>query len=198
MKATNSRLTIITHGLVGFLLAFPCIAAAAYIYIRYGHPPVATGDKPFPDEKTIVHIPLNARIHRDLIALPFSPTASDLASGADVYVKRCAVCHGIPNRDSSFGKWEYPPSPQLWKKHPGGAVGVSDDPANVSYWKIENGIRLTGMPSFKHTLTTNQMWQVSFLIAQADQPLSPAIASVFAAADAHHSDESALEGSKSK
>ncbi len=190
MKAASNWQRVITHGLIGFLLAFPCIAAALYVYIRYGHPPVAVADTPFPDEKAIVHIPLNARIHRDLIAAPFSPTASDLTSGAEVYVAHCAVCHGTPNHDSSFGKWEYPTSPQLWTRHANGVVGVSDDPANASYWKVDNGIRLTGMPSFKHILTTEQMWQVSFLVSRADQPLSPAISSIFAASDAHPGIES--------
>ena len=168
------------NGLVGFLLAFPCIAAGGYLYLRYGHPPVATADTPFPDEKRIVHIPLNARIDRELTKPPFVPTADDLASGAQVYVEHCAVCHGTPGHDSSFGKWEYPTSPQLWKqKHASGVVGVSDDSPSVSYWKVDNGIRLTGMPSFNHILTTQQMWQVSFLVARANQPLSPAIASTF-------------------
>ena len=191
MKAASIWRGTVTYGLFGFLLAFPCIAGAGYLYMRYGHPPVATADKPFPDEKALVHIPLNARIDRELIEAPFSPTASDLTSGAEIYVAHCAVCHGTPNHDSSFGKWEYPTSPQLWTKHPNGVVGVSDDAPNVSYWKVDNGIRLTGMPSFKHILTTDQMWQVSFLVAQADRPLSPAISSVFAAADAHHGGESA-------
>ena len=191
MKASKNWSGIITHGFIGFLLAFSCISGAAYIYMRYGHPPVATADKPFPDEKTLVHIPLNARIDRELLKAPFSPTESDLTSGAAVYVAHCAVCHGTPNHDSSFGKWEYPTSPQLWTEHPNGVVGVSDDAPNVSYWKVDNGIRLTGMPSFQHILTTDQMWQVSFLIAQADRPLSPAITSIFATADGHHGSESA-------
>ena len=29
------------------------------------------------------------------------------------------------------------------------AVGVSDDPPGETYWKVFNGIRLTGMPSYK-------------------------------------------------
>ena len=184
MNAPNIWSRTAVHGLIGFLLAFPCIAAAGYLYLRSGHPPVATADKPFPDEKKIVHIPLNARIDRELVTPRFVPTATDLTAGAEIYVSNCAVCHGLPHHDSSFGKWEYPTSPQLWTKHANGVVGVSDDAPNISYWKVDNGIRLTGMPSFKHILTTGQMWQVSFLVSRADQPLSPAIASIFAADDA--------------
>jgi mono/diheme cytochrome c family protein len=51
---------------------------------------------------------------------------------------------------------------------------VSDDPPGETYWKVSNGIRLSGMPSFKDLLTDNQMWQVSILLANADKPLPPA------------------------
>jgi mono/diheme cytochrome c family protein len=50
-------------------------------------------------------------------------------------------------------------------------MGVSEDPPGVTYWKVDNGIRLTGMPSFKHILSTEEMWQVSLLLAAAGKPL---------------------------
>ena len=53
-------------------------------------------------------------------------------------------------------------------------MGVTDDPPGETYWKVSNGIRLSGMPSFKDVLTDNQMWQVSVLLANADKPLPPA------------------------
>jgi thiosulfate dehydrogenase len=52
-------------------------------------------------------------------------------------------------------------------------MGVTDDPPGETYWKVANGIRLTGMPAFKDMLTDNQMWQVSLLLANADKPLPP-------------------------
>ena len=67
-----------------------------------------------------------------------------------------------------------PKAPQLWEKHHNGAVvGVSDDPPGETYWKVSNGIRLSGMPSFQNTLSDTQMWQVSLLLANADKPLPP-------------------------
>jgi mono/diheme cytochrome c family protein len=72
----------------------------------------------------------------------------------------------------------YPAAPQLWKKHThGNVVGVSDDEAGETYWKVANGIRLTGMPAYSHVLTDTQMWQVSLLLKNADQQLpDPVIA----------------------
>jgi thiosulfate dehydrogenase len=46
---------------------------------------------------------------------------------------------------------------------------VTDDPASESYWKAANGIRLSGMPSFKDKLTNTQLWQVSQLVAHANE-----------------------------
>jgi mono/diheme cytochrome c family protein len=43
---------------------------------------------------------------------------------------------------------------------------------------VSNGIRLTGMPSFKDTLSDTQIWQVALLLANADKPLPPAAVSI--------------------
>ena len=46
---------------------------------------------------------------------------------------------------------------------------MTDDPASETYWKAANGIRLSGMPSFKTKLTDTQLWQVSELLAHANE-----------------------------
>jgi mono/diheme cytochrome c family protein len=58
----------------------------------------------------------------------------------------------------------YPPPPQLFR-----GTGVTDDPAWETYWKAQNGIRMTGMPGFKGRLTDSQLWQVAQLLANADK-----------------------------
>jgi thiosulfate dehydrogenase len=58
----------------------------------------------------------------------------------------------------------YPKPPQLFR-----GKGVTDDPASESYWKAANGIRMTGMPAFKTNLTDTQLWQVSQLVAHANE-----------------------------
>jgi mono/diheme cytochrome c family protein len=56
-------------------------------------------------------------------------------------------------------------------------TGVTDDPAGETYWKIANGIRLTGMPGFKDSLSETQMWQMAVLLANADK-LPPSVTAV--------------------
>jgi mono/diheme cytochrome c family protein len=158
--------------LLGFILGIVVIVAATAAYIRWGALPVATADRPFPFEKAIVSVPLNARIASQLQQPPFGIDEDVYEGGAKIYRAQCASCHGTPGHDVPFGKYMYPTAPQLWKKHSkGNVVGVSDDEPGETYWKIANGIRLTGMPAFSHILSDTQMWQLTLLLKNADQPL---------------------------
>jgi thiosulfate dehydrogenase len=158
--------------LLGFILAIVVIMGGAAVYLHWGSPPVATADKPFPFEAAIVKVPLNARIAREMKTPPFGISEDVYEGGAMIYRMDCAACHGTPGHDVPYAKYMYPAVPQLWKKHAkGNVVGVSDDDAGETYWKVANGIRLTGMPSFKHVLTDTEMWQVTLLLKNADQQL---------------------------
>jgi hypothetical protein len=158
--------------LLGMVLAVVVLAGGAEAYLRWGSPPVATADKPFPFEKTIVSVPLRARIARQMQPPPFGVGEEVYEGGARVYRADCAECHGTPGRDVAYAKYMYPAAAQLWKKHAkGNVVGVSDDEPGETHWKVANGIRLSGMPSFDHVLTDTQMWQVTLLLKNADQQL---------------------------
>jgi thiosulfate dehydrogenase len=85
-------------------------------------------------------------------------------AGADVYRKNCAVCHGLPDYPSDLFNLMFPKPTELFK-----GKGVTDDPPSESYWKAANGIRLSGMPAFKDKLTNTQLWQVSQLVAHANE-----------------------------
>ena len=156
-------------GLILGLLLFP---VGAFLYLHYGHPPVAVADAAFPMEAAIVHRPLNARIDREAPkSAPMEPSPTNLELGAQVYRRQCAECHGYYGQASPIAKNMYPHVPQLWAPHGHGVVGVSDDPVGETYWKVANGIRLSAMPSYKHLLSETEMWQVSILLANADKPL---------------------------
>ena len=158
--------------LAGVVLTLVFLVAGGWLYLRYGHPPVATGDKAFPMEAQIVHVPLNARIDRELEKAPMGTSEEVFETGAKIYASSCASCHGTPGHESAYAKSMYPTAPQLWKKHThGGVVGVSDDEAGETYWKIKNGIRLTGMPAYSKLYSEADMWKVALLLKSADQPL---------------------------
>ena len=162
--------------LLGVLLGILLVPVAVLGWLRFGAVPVAVADPPFFQERLLTGIPLNARIDRELVKSPVNqPDESSLVAGARIYGENCAVCHGSLGKPSVIGKHMFPDAPPLWEKHLNNAViGVSDDPPGETYWKVVNGIRLTGMPSYKGVLTDTEIWQVSLLLANADKPLPPA------------------------
>lgn len=165
-----SRTALAVLSFVLGLIVFPL---AVYAYFAFGKPPVAVADKPFPFEDRVVRVPLHARIDREMPkSAPIEPTDANLNAGAQIYQDKCQACHGITGEPSEIGGKMFPRAPQLWVKHKNGsAVGVSDDPVGETYWKVKNGIRLTGMPSYEKALSDTEMWQVSLLLSRADKPL---------------------------
>lgn len=157
---------------LGFVLGVLTVLAAGYAYLNFGRLPVAVADAPFLLEKQIVGIPLHNRIQGEKKNPPFGISEDVFESGARVYRAQCAECHGTPAHDVASARYMYPSAPQLWKKHgKRGVVGVSDDEPGETYWRVANGIRLTGMPAFKHVLSDTEMWQVSLLLKNADKEM---------------------------
>ena len=164
---------------LGFFLGIVALAAGVFLYLRAGHPPVAVDDPPFKFEKKFVSVPLHARINAEMPKeVPIQADETNLAAGAAIYHKQCAVCHGVYGQPLGFGAHMYPPAPHLWEKDDDGVMGVSDDPAGETYWKVANGIRLTGMPAFNKTLSETEMWQVTVLLANGGKPLPDSVTSV--------------------
>jgi mono/diheme cytochrome c family protein len=169
-----SRTSLIIVSFVAGLLLLPL---GLFLYLAYGKPPVATADAPFPAEERIVQAPLRTRMHREMPAKsPIPANDENLNAGASIYEDKCEICHGTADQPAAIAKTMFPRAPQLWAKDPTGAVGASGDPVGETYWKIKNGIRLTGMPAYGKALTETQLWQVSLLLSGADKPL-PAEAS---------------------
>jgi len=163
----------IIFGVILGLVLSP-LALAAWFY--FGHPPVAVADKPLPYERQITHIALNSRVaHEQSGNAPIQADEDTFVAGARIYRDQCAACHGLHGKPSSFGKHMYPSAPSLWEKHKNNdVVGVSDDPPGETFWKVENGIRLTGMPSYHDVLSQTEIWQLTLLLANANKPLPPA------------------------
>ena len=163
--------------LIGVVVGLVLAPLAVLGWFRLGHPPVAVADAALPFEQQIVRVPMGARIDREKPAsAPIQPSEDNYLAGAEVYKNECAACHGYHGKPSDFAAHMYPRAPQLWQTHRDGkTVGVSDDEPGETYWKVANGIRLTGMPAYDKVLTETQMWQVTLLLANADKPLPPAV-----------------------
>jgi mono/diheme cytochrome c family protein len=109
---------------------------------------------------------LNARAKKEMPKnAPMQPTEADYTAAAHDYVEHCALCHGLLGKDATaMADGMFPQPPQLFK-----GKGVTDDPPGETYWKIQNGIRLSGMAAFKSHLSESETWQIAFLLANANK-----------------------------
>lgn len=176
MMVEPEVLSIMFRFLFGIVVGILLLPAAAWYWFGHGHPPVAVADNPLPFERQVTGVPLHARIDKEMPATsPVPANEATFLAGAKIYRDQCAFCHGVYGNPSQVGKHMFPDAPPLWQKHAGeDVVGVSDDPPGETYWKVSNGIRLTGMPAYNQVLSVTEMWQVSQLLANADKPLPPA------------------------
>ena len=156
--------------LFGLILGLLIIPAGVYYYFASGSAPVATQAQAMPFEKMLARKALHARMEKEApksVGLEWNE--ANLTAVADIYVRDCAVCHGLPGQEATpIAKGMYPKPPALTE-----GKGVTDDPPQESYWKVSGGLRMTGMPGFKDSLSDTQIWQVSLFVANADK-LPPA------------------------
>ena len=151
---------------IGLIIGLILIPLGVYVYFATGMAPVATAAEAMPFEKKLAGKALHANIEKYMPkTVPIPANDETYSAGAKVFVGNCAVCHGLPNQPiTPIAKGMYPKPPQLFM-----GKGVTDDPAGETYWKVANGIRLTGMPGFNQSLSDTQIWQVTLLVANADK-----------------------------
>ena len=151
---------------LGFIIGFALLPVLAFLYVFFGYAPVATASPPLPLERYMAKLGLNARIRKEMPKdSPVQPTEESLTAGAKLYRDHCSVCHGTTDQPkTATAKGMFPSPPQLLQ-----GKGVTDDPVGETYWKVANGIRLTGMPAYQGSLTDVELWQVSQLLAHANE-----------------------------
>lgn len=147
----------------GILMSVVVTLVGGYIVLKSGLVPANADASPGGLELWAAGTALDATIKREApkTANPVALTDMNLVAGAKLYGQHCAICHGTAAGTSSaspVAKGEYPRPPQL------GADGVEDDADGVTYWKIKHGIRLTGMPSWKNSLTDQQIWTLALFL----------------------------------
>ncbi len=152
--------------IVGFIVGIVVLCAAVYCYFAFGFAPVATASGPMPMEVKLAHLALDAKIAREAPKTAgFQASDADLQNAAHLYRQHCAVCHGLPDGiKSATQKGMFPDPPLLLH-----GKGVTDDPPGETYWKVKNGIRLTGMPAYGGALSEKDLWSISELLAGADK-----------------------------
>jgi thiosulfate dehydrogenase len=160
--------------ILGVLVTVAVGFAIVYIYFSQGFAPVATAANAMPFEKGFAKMALDARVKKEMPhQVPIAADEAAYTAGAHTYMEHCAVCHGVPGQpQSAIALGEFPKPPNLFK-----GKGVTDDEPGETYWKVANGIRMTGMPAFDKHLSPTELWQVSLLLANADK-LPPSVTAI--------------------
>lgn len=162
---------------LGVVVSIAAAIAGAYFCVTSGALPAGQDVKPGALERWAAKKSLRATIAREARGLksPLPSTDDNLAAGIALYVAHCQICHGGPaGAPSAVARGLTPDAPQL-AKH-----GVEDDPEGMIYWKIAHGIRFTGMPAFRQSLSDREMWQIT-LFARRMNALPPGARQAWAA-----------------
>ena len=158
--------------LVGIVGTIVVSVLFVFVAVSSGMVPANADAQPSFLEFWLARTSLDATISRQAGSLvdPLQPDEPTLTAGLKLYAKNCMVCHSASDgKPSNIAVGLYQHAPDI------GLHGVEDDPEGETFWKVDHGIRLTGMPSFGRTLTETQIWQIATFLKHMDA-LPPAVA----------------------
>jgi mono/diheme cytochrome c family protein len=142
--------------------------------------------RPSQEENTLanaakdVAIPLEAGRKQN----PLPETDEIVSQGQEVFLGSCAECHNADGRgDTTVGRNMAPPAMDLSSSH------VQHWSDAELFWIIQNGVRLTGMPAWRSSISENDTWRLARFIHK----LPRVNASSAAAAPQAQSSASALD-----
>ncbi len=79
----------------------------------------------------------------------------DIRDGLEDYKRNCLDCHGARGTtESAFSRGLNPPAPDLT------LLFVRSMGDGELYWIVSNGVRMTGMPAFSPTHSSEQIWKI--------------------------------------
>jgi mono/diheme cytochrome c family protein len=112
-----------------------------------------------------VAIPLEAGKMKN----PLPETAEVVSQGQEIFLGSCAQCHGANARgDADLGRNMSPPAMDLSSSH------VQHWSDAELFWIIQNGVRLTGMPAWKSSISDNDTWKLAHFIHKLPNAASTA------------------------
>lgn len=137
----------------------------AFVGVKAGVMPANADAKPGKLERWAAKTSLRVAIMRDIRSLhdPIPATDSVMTAGVRLYHANCMVCHGAADgKPSPVARGLYQKPPQFAKDD------VTDDPVEMTYWKITHGIRFTGMPAYDSTLKEGERWAIASFLRHQD------------------------------
>jgi mono/diheme cytochrome c family protein len=150
---------------LGLITGIIIIVIVGYCYVRFGfiNP---RADIPVSSlESRIAMTSLDAAVDRRAAEVKNSVDASDanLLHGMKIYQANCASCHGDAHQIRvMLADALYPRPPQFLEDAP-------DMSANQNFYIIQHGIRFSGMPAWKQSLSEQEMWQVTTFLSHINK-----------------------------
>jgi mono/diheme cytochrome c family protein len=90
---------------------------------------------------------------------PLPPDDRVVRQGQRLYLQTCALCHGTDGHgQTELGQAMYPPAMDLTSPHTQHWTDAE------LFWIIQNGLRMTGMPSWKSSIPENDTWKLARFI----------------------------------
>ena len=90
---------------------------------------------------------------------PLPSNQQVLSQGQQIYLQSCAICHGTDGHGASaLGQGMYPPAMDLTSPH------VQHWNDSQMFWIIQNGVRMTGMASWKATISAVDTWKLVIFV----------------------------------
>ncbi len=160
----------------GFVAAMVVVALVIFGAVKTGRVPARADGPPMFGERWAAKTALKATTAREgpQPPYPYTQTDADVATGAKLYVQNCAVCHGSANSTpNAIARGMGVSAPQFNKND------VMDDSEGETYWKIEHGIRFTGMPSFSPALDEQSIWQLTYFMKRVPEHLPAAAKNIW-------------------
>jgi len=147
MKPSSSRC-----GVARFLAALALLMSACTAH-----------DKPSSVETAIANaakdivIPIQAKSLKD----PLHADQQTVGQGRRIYLQFCALCHGPDGHgQTTLGQGMYPPAMDLTSPH------VQHWEDSEMFWIIQNGVRMTGMASWKSAISAEDTWKLVIFVHQ--------------------------------
>ncbi|MGH9470537.1 MAG: c-type cytochrome [Terriglobia bacterium] len=155
---------------LGVIVTLVVLAGGAYLYLRLGFLDLRADLQPsaFEKREAMSFMDASTDRHAPEQKNPVELTEANLIDGAKLYKIYCAACHGAPDHpEKKFGHPFYPPAPQFMEEAP-------DMPENQNFYTIQHGVRWTGMPAWKNTLSDQEIWKLVTFLSRMDK-LPPAV-----------------------
>jgi mono/diheme cytochrome c family protein len=150
---------------LGFITAVVVVVLAEFCYVRFGF--INPGaDIPVNALESKIAMPaLDAAVERRAAEAknPLDASDANLLHGMKIYQANCASCHGDAHQTHGIlANALYPRPPQFLEDAP-------DMPENQNFYIIQHGIRFSGMPAWKQSLSEQEMWQVTTFLSHMNK-----------------------------